>query len=488
MHRLLVFLFLGSLAAAAPPAKDRIQAILGSSPAAGGAFWGIHVTNARTGKVLYSLNGNKFFVPASNTKLFSTALALFRLGPDYRFVTRVTSPAGMDAAGTLRGDLRLLGGGDPTLSGRDLPYHKGVQTSEPLGAIRDLADQVASRGIRRVDGDILGDDTAWPWDPYPPGWAQDDTVSEDGAPVSALTLTDNRVRIQLTPAAAGASPLLEVVPPFSYFFFRNQVRTVERGTEAVKIYRSPGSREVQLEGTLNAARGSYVDYLAVDDPAAYAATALREALIAKGITVRGTARAVHRHPGSPAFTRTGEQVLAERHSAPLLETLRVIDKVSQNLHAEMVLRETARVTRGDGARELALEELAGFLAEIGVPKTAYRFEDGSGLSRLTVVTPSGITRLLGFLYGSRYREQWLSLLPIGGQDGSLEKRFVLPFPAPTVLAKTGSLSHVAALSGYGKSRDGSMLAFSVLVNNYNSPASEIRPLIDRIVLSLVDLE
>jgi D-alanyl-D-alanine carboxypeptidase/D-alanyl-D-alanine-endopeptidase (penicillin-binding protein 4) len=166
--------------------------------------------------------------------------------------------------------------------------------------------------------------------------------------------------------------------------------------------------------------------------------------------------------------------------------LRIIDKVSQNLHAEMVLREVARVRKGTGSREAGLEEAGAFYSEIGLADTQYRFLDGSGLSPGGLVAPAAVVKLLGAMYRSQYRDVWISLLPLGGEDGTLATRFEGSSEARRIHAKTGTLSHVAALSGYADSRSRGWLAFSILVNNFNAPGAEIRALIDKIALLLTE--
>jgi len=233
--------------------------------------------------------------------------------------------------------------------------------------------------------------------------------------------------------------------------------------------------------------------LAVDDPAEFAAEALREALTRRGVAVRGGVRARHRHAlevadlkkGEPARPRSGV-VLAKRISPPLVETLKILNKVSQNLHTELTLREVGRVRRQVGSREAGLEELREFLAEAGIAKQDYRFEDGSGLSRLTLVTPAAVIRLLEHMHTGAHREAWVDLMPIGGEDGTLEDRFKGVAEARPIRAKTGTISHVGALSGYAEGAGGRRLAFSILVNNYNGETSEIRRFIDRIVATLLE--
>jgi len=486
MHRFLFLLC--TFSAFGTPLREQVEQLISGSATASRAFWGIQVTDPSNGRTVFESNSGHYFIPASNTKLFSTALALLRLGPGYRFTTTITAQIAIDTQGHIRGDVTFVGAGDPNLSPRDIPYHKGPITGNALRAVDDLADQLLQNGVRVIDGDVIGDDTIWPWDPYPEGWAIDDAVSEDGAPVSALTINDNRMKVHLRPGKPGDPATVSCDPPLPYYFFHNGVRTGSRDSLVhIAIDRAPGSREIVIRGTLPAGNDGISEYIAIDDPALFAAGALRDALIGRGIVVRGHAVARHRGADSARGKADGV-VLASHQSPPLVESLRVINKVSQNLHAEMVLRETARVLGGDGSRQLGLDALQSLLGEIGVPKEEYRFEDGSGLSRLNLVTPQMVSRLLAYMYGSQYKTEWVSFLPIGGEDGTLEKRFSTLAGAARIQAKTGSLSHVAALSGYATTRSGAVLSFSIMANNFNGPASEIRAVIDKIAIAIANLE
>lgn len=463
---------------------QRIESLL-SAPPARRAFCGLQVLDVESGKVLAEVNAQQFFVPASNTKLFSTALALVRLGPDYRFETRVVTGRGPDSEGRIRGDLFLIGGGDPTLSNRAYPYKRGPKTGDPLQGIEELAAEVFRAGVRRIEGDIVGDDTAYVWEPYPTGWALDDALWEYGAPVSALTVNDNVIQIRLKAGAEGAPAALTISPPLDYYLIDNRVR-VESGGSGIRVERLPGSRQLRLWGGL-APQQERELLLAIDDPAQYAARALADALRRRGVVISGEARARHRFANEAAGGEALEQgvELARRASPPLVEVLRVIDKVSQNLHAELVLREVGRVRRNQGSRQAGLDELFAFLDEIGVAQGEYRFLDGSGLSRLNLVTPAAIVRLLSYMYGTPHRDAWLSLLPVGGEDGTLSGRFAGAPAARRIRAKTGTLSHVSALAGYAESGRGT-LAFALLANNHLAPASEMRALIDKIGLLLTE--
>lgn len=469
---------------------ESIQKLLDSSPAARTAFWGIQIVDLGSGKTLYELNPDRFFVPASNTKLFTTALALMRLGPDFTFQTRVLAAGSPDAEGRMHGSVRLVGGGDPNLSARPIPYRMGAVSGNPLAAIEDLADQVAARGVSRIDGDIIGDDTWYVWQPYAVGWSIDDPQSDDGAPVSALTINDNVFTLSIRPGVRAGDPAaLELNPPVEYYRLDNRIRTVPAGGErSIHLRRIPGSRDAQLWGTIPLRDRGQDLLVGIEDPAQYAAKAFRQALEDRGIAVAGAAVAEHQLPSeTPEREDTPSGVeLARRISAPLIEDLRIAAKVSQNLHAELALRAVGRARRDTGSFEAGLDELKAFLGEVGIDPGAYNILDGSGLARLNLVTPATVMKLLRYMYGSPARENWISLLPVAGQDGTLSSRFGDSAATGRVHAKTGTLSHVSALSGYAERADGAWVAFSILVNNYNGRAAEVRGVMDRICTLLLE--
>jgi len=485
MLRALAIWLLALPLAAANPA-GRIREFLDSSPVVRQAFWGVRIEDLQQNRILFERNANHLFLPASNAKLFTTGMALTRLGPDYRFETRVLADRAPESAGCVT-SLRLVGGGDPNLSGRTIPYRPNSPPGDPLAAIDDLAAQVAAHGVRCVNGDVTGDDTAYVWEPYPDGWSIDDAVWDYGAAVSALSINDNTVTLTITPGRELSGPaVISVTPPLAYYQIENRVRTAA-GDRNITIDRLPGSRHVHVWGTLPLQDPGDTEALGIDDPALYAAYALRDALTRRGIAVHGRVTAVHLYPEQIADLQTGPAPapaagveLARRESAPLVEDLRIIDKVSQNLHAEMALRAVARARRQIGSREAGIAELQAFLGKIGVGRGSYNFADGSGLSRLDMVTPAAVVALLAYVYHSSLRDAWLSLLPVGGQDGTLHARMQSTPAAGRIFAKTGSLSHVAALSGYARRKDGRMLAFSILVNNFAGPGTDVRAAMDRV--------
>jgi D-alanyl-D-alanine carboxypeptidase/D-alanyl-D-alanine-endopeptidase (penicillin-binding protein 4) len=492
-----------ALSVSAASLPESIDRLLASSAAARSAFWGIQIVDLASGKTLYEQNADRFFIPASNTKLFTTALALTRLGPDFTFQTRVMAGQPPDAEGRIAGGVRLVGGGDPNLSARAVPYRPGPVTGNPLAALEDLAGQVAARGVKRIDGGIVGDDTWYLWEPYATGWAIDDPRSDDGPPISALTINDNTFTLGVHPGAAvGEMAALSLNPPVEFYRLDNRIRTVPAGSDRrLHFERVPGSPDVRLWGAIPLHDHGQDVLLGIEDPALYAAMALGELLEQRGITVTGQAAARHQYahdvaelapaptpaPAQNPAAPPGAAIELARHtSAPFLEDLRITDKVSQNLHAELALRAVARARRNLGSFEAGWEELKTFLDEAGIDPGAYNLLDGSGLSRLNLVTPSAVVKLLGYMFNSPARGNWISLLPVGGQDGTLSARFADTPAAGRIHAKTGSLSHVSALSGYVQRLDGRWIAFSVLVNNYNGSAADVRAIMDRLCALIME--
>jgi D-alanyl-D-alanine carboxypeptidase/D-alanyl-D-alanine-endopeptidase (penicillin-binding protein 4) len=226
--------------------------------------------------------------------------------------------------------------------------------------------------------------------------------------------------------------------------------------------------------------------VAVDDPALFAACAFYDALVRRGVSIRGQPRARHRSVSEDQPPDSG-LIVAERTSPPLRDLLQVVDKVSQNLHAELMLRETGRVVRHSGTGAAGIEALEAFLGEAGASKEDYALEDGSGLSRNAQVTPRMMTRVLGHMYSGENRETFMNLLPVGGEDGTLRNRMACcKDSANHIHAKTGTLARSMALSGYADRGERGVLAFSILVNNFSALPSDVREWIDKIALALLE--
>jgi D-alanyl-D-alanine carboxypeptidase/D-alanyl-D-alanine-endopeptidase (penicillin-binding protein 4) len=430
--------------------------------------WGILVQRLSDGQILHRRCADCFFTPASVTKLFSTSFALAKLGADSRFSTRVMAGA-RPVEGVVAGPLTLVGGADPTMASRGYPY--GSTARLALAGLGALADQVIAAGVTRIAGDVLGDDTLWPWEPVPDGWSHDDLTWDYGAAPSALMVNEGVLQITLLPGAkVGDLARATVQPGVEYFTLDNRVVTVAAGARQIRVIRMPGSKQIQLTGQMAISDGGWSGLLAQDDPAHYAAQAFRQLLIERGVTVEGVARARHRAVGEPLLSPAGA-TLAERSSPPLIEILTVVNKVSQNLLAEMMLRASGGV-----------EGMRNYLAGIGIPRGEARFEDGSGMSRLTAVSPNAMVRLLS---QKQTAENFVETLPHGVVDGSLKLRFGRDPRGKRIWAKTGGMTGVKTLAGYIDSPTQGRLAFAIFVNNDHGSLDTIKRM-DQIALLLTE--
>jgi D-alanyl-D-alanine carboxypeptidase/D-alanyl-D-alanine-endopeptidase (penicillin-binding protein 4) len=249
--------------------------------------------------------------------------------------------------------------------------------------------------------------------------------------------------------------------------------------------RPPGTRQILFEGSISLKGPRRFAYVTMDDPALYAACAMYDALTRRGVSIDGHPVARHRANGETYRPAVGT-VRAFRSSPPASQLIQMADKVSENLHAELLLREVSRLEHKSGSLEHGVAALNAFLKQLGAGPDEARIDDGSGLSRATLVTPRLITRLLGYMYGTDARDAWIAMLPVGGQDGTLSRRLCCSPDAHLIHAKTGTLGRAIALSGYAESKTRGWLAFSILVNNFAAPASEIQAWIDKIALALVE--
>jgi len=509
---------------------SQIDALLKAHPNIARGRLGLLVVNLENGAVLADENSAHFFTPASNAKLFTTAAALVRLGPDYRFLTVVRASPGWRPGDPTVRELRLVGGGDPNLSGRVLPFSKSVRSGPPLSRIAQLADQIVEAGIRVVSGDVVAVDSRYPSDPYPDGWTLNDYLWDYGAPVSSFSVNDNSVQLIVTPTEPGSLASVELTPEVGHYVVLNQALTVAGRMDQIEILRDPGSEEIVVRGEIGREAGREADPnlrphqedLAVNDAALFAAQALAAALRDRGVAVlgrpraerpettapsqtvalpqtaalsqtarpRGTAASAEASGPAPPPKPPGDELpeVASLQSAPLSEIIAVINKVSQNLHAEMLLRELGFAGTGTGTQAAGVAARKAFLAEAGVTEkeTGYVLDDGSGLARQDLITPQSTVALLRYMWTRPEREVWLASLPIGGVDGSLEHRMTKLSHPERIHAKTGSLSHVISLSGYAEPRRGRWLAFSILINGATAPPREVSGFLDQVCALILD--
>lgn len=458
-HVVAVALFLSLVPASAGAKSDTLTTTVEQRLAEGptGARFGLLVATPE-GETLVSIAPDQRFIPASNTKIFTTVLAYSQLPLLEQAAkgTAVRLEPGADGVA----DVILHGRGDPQLSSANGCTADCLQT---------LADAVAAR-TRRVRN-IVGDDSWFPDERWSPGMSWNNIQSRYGTGVSALTIDDNELAVTISPATPGASASLKVP---AYYQIDNRVTTVAGAVQAVSAERAPGSRILRLTGTIGADAGPATLRFGIDDPAHYAAWRLREMLVARGVRVDGDATTRHRPltPGDDPAIRKGVAVtppaepamLAELPAASLADDIRIINKQSQNLHAELMLRRVARQS-GSGSIADGQAAMRQLLTQAGLTDASYGFSDGSGMSSYNRITPRAAVGLLAWVARQPWGAAWRDTLPIAGRDGTLEKRFKGTILEGRLFAKTGSLNASRALSGYLVTRSGRTLVFSALAND-----------------------
>ena len=465
-----------------PALQSQLQTALTStgSPA---ALWGAQVTSLGTGETWYATNAGTRFIPASTTKLFTAALFLDRLGPEFTYRTPIRIRGELPKDGILRAPLWIEGVGDPTRSAR---WNEGrwEQTFAPV------VEALAAAGIRRIEGDLVCDESRFRTTPLGRGWDWDDAASSIAPSVSALSAEDNCVRLRLLPGASTGSPVTVQMDPVSPGFqLENQLVTgPSRNTQSLELHRLPGHDRLILRGSLPAGTGPVTESTPVPDPARWFGHLLREALQRRGIATTGSVIVLDAddRQQQPRTTQ-GWTDLVSLTSPAASEILREMVKSSQNLQAQLLWL-TAGAAGSDGTipperttDDLAVAALGGFLRDNGFMANDVLLEEGSGLSRRNLMTPRSLVHLLRRMSEHRFREAWQQSFPVGGVDGTLARRFTRPPTLGNVRAKTGTLRYTGTLAGYLTNAVGTPIAFSIMANGFapNGDGPTVRDEIDR---------
>lgn len=453
-------------------ARDIDQLIDGDS---GKARWGVFVFSLKDGRVLYARAADKLFTPASNMKIYTTAVALDLLGSDYRWRTSVYTSTQPTGDGVIDGDLILYGRGAPDLDSKD---------GEGIAA---LADQLYRRGVRRVRGDIIGDESYFRGEMYGVGWQWNDLQWYYGAQPSALSIDENAVEVTLGPGNQTEGPASVVVTPNdNRLQVTNNATTGARdAATTVGIKRGLSTNEVVVWGEFPIAGHAYSAFLSIHNPALRAATVFKHLLSARGIQVDGNVESRDfRVPESKQFDAQKGIELAKIESATLGEIVHRTNKQSNNLYAELILRTLGKekgasapdpdarrnATRGDDEAGVAVVKK--WLSDHNIDATSMAIHDGSGLSRLDLITPESAGRLIAIAAQASWHQVFYDSLPIAGRDGTLQGR--LTDSVGRIVAKTGSLTYDHALSGYATTPSGNVLAFSIICNDATGQSRPVR--------------
>ncbi|MDX6614425.1 MAG: hypothetical protein QOD75_3611 [Blastocatellia bacterium] len=486
-------------AANAPRTVAELQASINEvlrRPELAPGFLAVKVASLETGRILFEASADKLMRPASNMKLYTVAAALDRLTPDYRFTTSVYAAEKPEKNGTIKGDLIVYGRGDPSIAARfnDGDYFKGIN---------NLVDRIVAAGVKRIKGDLVGDESYLTGPALGSGWEWEDLQWWYGAEVSALTINDNSLDLTVKPGAkVGAPCVVTTGPPAPFVTIVNRATTSAAGSKsALEVFRGPGENVLELTGTLPLDDKGYTGGVAVPDPALFFVSMLREALAKRGIKVDGRSRTVDGRSTPSLVPARGAMDLVSGidraipppvveitnlQSPPLSVIASQTLKPSQNLYTELLLRTLGKAAPASPKtdEQAGLEVVRGFLRQSGIHPDDIVLNDGSGLSRNDMVTASSSLQLLIYMSRHRYADVFRDALPIAGVDGTLRSRMKGTAAAGNVRAKTGSLSSVASLSGYVTSAAGERLAFSMMLNNYPDASAVRKDSIDAIAVLL----
>jgi D-alanyl-D-alanine carboxypeptidase/D-alanyl-D-alanine-endopeptidase (penicillin-binding protein 4) len=439
---------------------------------------GVKIVSLDTGKTVFEQNSDKYFMPASNMKVFTVAAAIEKLSPNFQFVTSVYAPAMPDENGVIKGDLTIYGRGDISFSTAfsEGDYYKGLD---------NLVEKIAQSGVKKIEGNLIGDESYFRGDSLPGSWEWDDLQWYYGAGISALSLNDNAVDLRILPGSNGASCIAQVLPNNNIVRIINKCTT--SGTKRnLQVTKKLDQNIIEISGTMPFNDSGYTGYIAVSRPADLFIALLRQRLEQKGITITGQNRTFN----NANFSSANKIEIAKLESTQLSIIAQKTLKPSQNLYTETLLW-TLGEQLGDKTNlnatsaEKGLDVVKKFLQGIGVAPDGIVQYDGSGLSRHNLVTPEAVVQVYQYMAKSPYSIAWNAALTIGGVDGTLKNRFKGTSAEANVRGKTGTIDQVSSLSGYLTSTSGEKFVFSIIVNGVN-PTSLRTKTIDEIVIALSD--
>lgn len=441
------------------------------------AFWGVLVKSLKTGEIIYKRNADKLFNPASNTKLFTSAAALSLLGSDFVYQTNLYAN-GIIKNNKLAGDLIIQGSGDPTISNR---FFNGNVTS----IFEAWADSLISKGITEISGNLYGDDASFDNFGSGRGWLLDNESAWFSAPSGALSFNDNTLMIEVKPTEINFPAEIKVIPNTKYVTVMQKVLTVDTNSEqSIKISRLSGSNLISVNGKIKKDSKPVIEYVSIADPTLFFLTVLREVFEQKGISVKGKIGSIS--IAEKIILAENLSLLFTHESVPLHMIVKELNKNSNNFYAEQILKTIGLEVYNYGSSENGAKASKELFATMGINPDNMIMVDGSGLSRLNLVSPRQIVNLLTFLYSSDQFNPFYNSLPIGGVDGTLANRMKRSAAENNVRAKAGFNENVSSLSGYIKTIGGETLAFSIMINNFLASPNLVEYLEDNVCNRLVN--
>lgn len=425
---------------------------------------GIVVTDAETGEVIAAHNSGKSLVPASTQKLLVSAAALEIFGTGHVFTTTVYFSGNTDQEGTLHGDIIIHGGGDPALGSERFKTHYG-------DVIDTMADAIRKAGIRRIEGQIVGDNSYFGNPQIPDSWIWEDIGNYYGSPAFGLNIFENTYRLTFSSEAPGSlTKITGTEPELPGVRFENFVKAAPNNRDNAYIFGSYLSPKREVRGTIPAHRKSFSIKGAMPDPALLAATALTEKLSEAGIPVSGAAKSASNPTNITNLTK-----LFEIQSPPLAEIVQELNTHSINLYAEALLLHLAKAKKEGISVEAGCHALTAFWSSRGMDTTGMYPDDGSGLSRANALTPQQMVFLLHYMKNqSPVSASFLASLPVSGISGSL-KNFCKDIPGK-FSAKSGYMSRIMNYAGYLETRSGRQLIVVLMANNYTCPDGDMKTL------------
>ena len=451
-----------------------------NAPVMARGVWGVDVRSVETGQILFQHNADRLMMPASNMKILTLATAAQTLGWDYRFITTLETSAPIEN-GIVRGDLFVRGTGDPTISTRG--NRNAVVFDEWAAALR-------SAGITAIEGRIIGEDQAFDDEGVGPGWSWDYLEAGYAAPIGALQYNENTADLTVAPGAATGDPAIVVLAPGTGLAVVNRVTTiaVPIPQRPINVHRRIDRPEVEISGTIPLGAAPVRRTVAVLNPTLFFARAVKDALSARGVEVRGDAVDGDDIAAELVATASAERrVLARTESPPLRDIATVLMKVSQNQYAETLLKALSAKEGHIGSTDAGRDAAQRLLTSWEIPPDSYVMSDGSGLSRYNYIAPSTVTAVLRRMYGDpAHRDAFLATLPIAAKDGTISTRMRKTRAAENAIAKTGSIANVRSLSGFVKSRDGEWLVFSIIANDFTIPSATVTWIADLAVETLAN--